>query len=110
FLYLQAEVGIRDFHVTGVQTCALPIWVAMLCGLAYACLRLRKREAWRNPMKLSVSRSRCTTVKSTLGYRPPPRASSEAARRERSEAAPIFGSSRTASGKTWLIPPLSQPR
>src|SRR5690606_40590090 len=22
---LQAEVGIRDFHVTGVQTCALPI-------------------------------------------------------------------------------------
>src|SRR5690606_39893569 len=20
------EVGIRDFHVTGVQTCALPIW------------------------------------------------------------------------------------
>src|SRR5690606_40378210 len=23
----QAEDGIRDFHVTGVQTCALPIWV-----------------------------------------------------------------------------------
>src|SRR5690606_40074665 len=22
----QAEGGIRDFHVTGVQTCALPIW------------------------------------------------------------------------------------
>src|SRR5690606_40246060 len=22
------EDGIRDFHVTGVQTCALPIWVA----------------------------------------------------------------------------------
>src|SRR5690606_39717198 len=22
-----AEDGIRDFHVTGVQTCALPIWV-----------------------------------------------------------------------------------
>src|SRR5690606_39563874 len=22
----QAEVGIRDFHVTGVQTCALPIF------------------------------------------------------------------------------------
>src|SRR5690606_40843485 len=29
-----AEDGIRDFHVTGVQTCALPIW---RCGrpLAY---------------------------------------------------------------------------
>src|SRR5690606_39637013 len=23
----QAEDGIRDFHVTGVQTCALPIWM-----------------------------------------------------------------------------------
>src|SRR5690606_40971435 len=23
--FCQAEVGIRDFHVTGVQTCALPI-------------------------------------------------------------------------------------
>src|SRR5690606_40565681 len=23
-----AEDGIRDFHVTGVQTCALPIWPA----------------------------------------------------------------------------------
>src|SRR5690606_40780777 len=26
--FFQAEDGIRDFHVTGVQTCALPIW----CG------------------------------------------------------------------------------
>src|SRR5690606_41080430 len=25
FFFLQAEDGIRDFHVTGVQTCALPI-------------------------------------------------------------------------------------
>src|SRR5690606_39898903 len=25
--YCQAEDGIRDFHVTGVQTCALPICV-----------------------------------------------------------------------------------
>src|SRR5690606_39518336 len=24
---LQAEDGIRDFHVTGVQTCALPIYI-----------------------------------------------------------------------------------
>src|SRR5690606_39448365 len=26
--FFQAEDGIRDFHVTGVQTCALPISVA----------------------------------------------------------------------------------
>src|SRR5690606_39875903 len=25
FVFFQAEDGIRDFHVTGVQTCALPI-------------------------------------------------------------------------------------
>src|SRR5690606_40866573 len=24
--FFQAEAGIRDFHVTGVQTCALPIY------------------------------------------------------------------------------------
>src|SRR5215510_8743125 len=26
FFFFQAEDGIRDGHVTGVQTCALPIW------------------------------------------------------------------------------------
>src|SRR5690606_40023962 len=25
-----AEDGIRDFHVTGVQTCALPIWLNVM--------------------------------------------------------------------------------
>src|SRR5690606_40883374 len=30
FFFFQAEDGIRDFHVTGVQTCALPILV--VCG------------------------------------------------------------------------------
>src|SRR2546427_3057871 len=28
FFFFQAEDGIRDLTVTGVQTCALPIWVA----------------------------------------------------------------------------------
>src|SRR5207253_6811649 len=28
FFFFQAEDGIRDGHVTGVQTCALPIWSA----------------------------------------------------------------------------------
>src|SRR5690606_40226917 len=26
YVFFQAEDGIRDFHVTGVQTCALPIF------------------------------------------------------------------------------------
>src|SRR5436309_7188444 len=34
FFFFQAEDGIRDFHVTGVQTCALPI-----CGLSSVALR-----------------------------------------------------------------------
>src|SRR5690606_39761500 len=32
--FFQAEDGIRDFHVTGVQTCALPIFAAMSVPLA----------------------------------------------------------------------------
>src|SRR5690606_21706600 len=30
--FFQAEDGIRDFHVTGVQTCALPIFLGLLRG------------------------------------------------------------------------------
>src|SRR5216684_1465960 len=35
--FFQAEDGIRDVAVTGVQTCALPIWLggALLEGFAY---------------------------------------------------------------------------
>src|SRR6266576_1960644 len=30
FFFFQAEDGIRDLYVTGVQTCALPIWLEPL--------------------------------------------------------------------------------
>src|SRR5256886_6662495 len=30
FFFFQAEDGIRDLTVTGVQTCALPIWCRLL--------------------------------------------------------------------------------
>src|SRR5690606_39672886 len=33
FFFFQAEDGIRDFHVTGVQTCALPI--SLLCATTF---------------------------------------------------------------------------
>src|SRR5215475_14842345 len=32
FFFFQAEDGIRDFHVTGVPTCALPICLGMSRG------------------------------------------------------------------------------
>src|SRR5690606_40900545 len=35
-LFSQAEDGIRDFHVTGVQTCALPILAAPAASAASA--------------------------------------------------------------------------
>src|SRR5690606_41128085 len=34
YFFFQAEDGIRDFHVTGVQTCALPISRSMGCPRA----------------------------------------------------------------------------
>src|SRR5690606_40221395 len=34
--FFQAEDGIRDFHVTGVQTCALPILQQRMPGLEVA--------------------------------------------------------------------------
>src|SRR5260370_15769609 len=34
FFFFQAEDGIRDSSVTGVQTCALPIYAAHACGAA----------------------------------------------------------------------------
>src|SRR5690606_40696399 len=46
FFFFQAEDGIRDFHVTGVQTCALPIYATPeQAGEAHAHIRSRLR-AW----------------------------------------------------------------
>src|SRR5690606_39499459 len=41
-----AEDGIRDFHVTGVQTCALPISVTAVSGVA---AKLQARSSRRAP-------------------------------------------------------------
>src|SRR5690606_40900709 len=35
---VRGDVGIRDFHVTGVQTCALPIW-PLPTALRSSCLK-----------------------------------------------------------------------
>src|SRR5256885_5974011 len=34
--FFQAEDGIRDYKVTGVQTCALPIWAAREAAAAHS--------------------------------------------------------------------------
>src|SRR5690606_40790018 len=40
FFFFQAEDGIRDFHVTGVQTCALPIWRSMIKNKTHAIINI----------------------------------------------------------------------
>src|SRR5256884_3701983 len=42
FFFFQAEDGIRDVAVTGVQTCALPIWRALV--IPYSSPRRRGRR------------------------------------------------------------------
>src|SRR5690606_41050763 len=46
--FVQAEDGIRDFHVTGVQTCALPIWLAATSARPDS---LRSSRAMRAPRR-----------------------------------------------------------
>src|SRR5690606_40260668 len=60
FLF-QAEDGIRDFHVTGVQTCALPIWSrtsdSMCCSMR-AVRVVSRRAAMSSKTSTRGSRSR----------------------------------------------------
>src|SRR3712207_7010476 len=45
FFFFQAEDGIRDIGVTGVQTCALPIW---RWSPVYRTARAGRRTGWRH--------------------------------------------------------------
>src|SRR5207302_7572680 len=45
FFFFQAEDGIRDFHVTGVQTCALPISSMNAMGLSFMTSRRSVRRS-----------------------------------------------------------------
>src|SRR5699024_11938114 len=57
FFFFQAEDGIRDRNVTGVQTCALPIWFAQKLHLTgYSELRsiLRLSREEEKSEKLSL--------------------------------------------------------
>src|SRR5256885_4728998 len=45
FFFFQAEDGIRDYKVTGVQTCALPIWLRSVVKLWLVPASLRKSRS-----------------------------------------------------------------
>src|SRR5690606_37503700 len=90
FFFFQAEDGIRDFHVTGVQTCALPIctrtsspvrspcptprsralptgWVEWPC--ASWCVVSRARREPTNHMSCGSSRPNWSTVAARRPHR-----------------------------------------
>src|SRR5690606_39295711 len=62
--FFQAEDGIRAFHVTGVQTCALPIFILLpLAGLVLKAGGLGLQEFW----SLVTSERALASYKVTLG-------------------------------------------
>src|SRR5205085_7440708 len=55
FFFFQAEDGIRDLTVTGVQTCALPIYEAELAGvMAHEIAHVAARHAMENQRKMEL--------------------------------------------------------
>src|SRR2546426_7588862 len=72
FFFFQAEDGIRDYKVTGVQTCALPICIAASAagsssrcatGASRACAAIpRTRRAARSEEHTSELQSPCNLV------------------------------------------------
>src|SRR5256885_9364008 len=82
FFFFQAEDGIRDYKVTGVQTCALPIWGNRLS-------------------------SRCATTPAT---RARPRRDQPPAGRPNSSATPSRGGTTPNATRTSVVLPRSEER
>src|SRR5256885_9230912 len=58
--FFQAEDGIRDYKVTGVQTCALPIWTwCEVSERRRPASRIPRRAPWR-PRAAGSGSSPCT--------------------------------------------------
>src|SRR5690606_40519885 len=70
YFFFQAEDGIRDFHVTGVQTCALPIWGPATGPVLFSDYEEggdRLRSAGRTPGRRPRRRRSGTGTKSKTG-------------------------------------------
>src|SRR2546429_2114106 len=88
FFFFQAEDGIRDVAVTGVQTCALPI-----SGLKFSCLSRalyasskRCRTVWLQGTKWKTGRSAALTPGIMFGV----------------YQIPLEGNPRQSPGVSWL--------
>src|SRR2546422_4478757 len=76
FFFFQAEDGIRDVAVTGVQTCALPIWSRTALRRAPEPLPWIKRTLGR-PARNASSRYFSTASRASSVVRPSRRSSDE---------------------------------
>src|SRR5256885_12219885 len=79
FFFFQAEDGIRDYKVTGVQTCALPIYFSTIAH------KLKAADDWRNDEEMAggdaffeegihwlhLANSLGPRIVEAHGYRPP---------------------------------------
>src|SRR3712207_7589419 len=61
FFFFQAEDGIRDIGVTGVQTCALPIWDCSVPRPEHGG-STRTRSKPRPPSNAAASATRTSTI------------------------------------------------
>src|SRR5260370_37249703 len=68
FFFFQAEDGIRDSSVTGVQTCALPIATELTFGLKPAWPSVTRASVWLCPTTFgtAISFGACAPVRLTL--------------------------------------------
>src|SRR5690606_41139516 len=80
--FLQAEDGIRDFHVTGVQTCALPIYQATSARSGREQSRTVVRSRPEKPANFPAGSRGCGLIVSSY---PAARTPSTSLRRIRSE-------------------------
>src|SRR5690606_4683121 len=63
FFFFQAEDGIRDFHVTGVQTCALPICIMFqLLAAVFPSIERLQKEGEEGRKKLTQYTRYATVV------------------------------------------------
>src|SRR5690606_40992038 len=67
--FFQAEDGIRDFHVTGVQTCALPISARSRPASTASHIPMREREIRHIPTSRSCSRPMASPISSRMAGR-----------------------------------------
>src|SRR5215204_3978455 len=68
--FFQAEDGIRDHCVTGVQTCALPILITMACASGGSSVRLTSMLARVPGGVIAARRAAAPPVSSMVGLPP----------------------------------------